>query len=113
MMDDLAYVLKGYDRAAQAEYAGARHLIGARAIADSWLYLRAAFFSARFTIHHQIGVEGGLMPPCAAIRWSLDGTRDGRGAFGPHTGGASDGHGRTPRGSAPQRAADRAPCPGT
>jgi hypothetical protein len=86
MQGDFAHVLAAYDRAALADHAGAHHLIGAQAIADSWLSLRAAFPSAQFTIHHQIGMEGGLMPPRAALRWSLDGTHDGWGAFGPPTG---------------------------
>lgn len=75
-----------YDRAALGEHAGARHLIGADAIAQSWLALRAAFPSATFTIHHQIGREDALMPPRAALRWSLNGTHDGWGAFGRPTG---------------------------
>lgn len=86
MQGDLAHVLAEYDRAALADHAGARHLIGAQAIADNWLSLRAAFPSARFAIHHQIGMEGGTMPPRAAVRWSLEGTHDGWGAFGPPTG---------------------------
>jgi hypothetical protein len=86
MQGDLAHVLAEYDRAALADHAGARNLIGAQAIADSWLSLRAAFPSARFSVHHQIGMEGGLMPPRAALRWSLDGVHDGWGAFGPPTG---------------------------
>lgn len=86
MEGDLAHALAEYDRAALGDHAGARHLIGAQAIADSWLSLRAAFPSARLTIHHIIGMEGGLMPPRAALRWSLDGTHDGWGAFGPPTG---------------------------
>lgn len=86
MQGDLAHGLAEYDRAALADHAGARHLIGAQAIADNWLSLRAAFPSARFTIHHTIGMDGGTMPPRAAIRWSLDGTHDGWGAFGPPTG---------------------------
>lgn len=86
MQADLAHVLTNYDRAAQADHAGARQIIGAQAIADSWLSLRAAFPSARFTIHHRIGMEGGMMPPRAAIRWSLEGAHDGWGAFGAPTG---------------------------
>jgi hypothetical protein len=86
MAGDLAHVLADHDRAAQADHAGARHLMGAQAIADSWLSLRAAFPSASFAIHHAIGMEGGMMPPRAAIRWSLDGTHDGWGAFGRPTG---------------------------
>lgn len=86
MAGDHAHVLANHDRAAQADHAGAHHPIGAQAIADSWLSLRAAFPSARFAIHHVIGMEGGLMPPRAAVRWSLDGTHDGWGAFGPPSG---------------------------
>jgi hypothetical protein len=86
MQGDLAHVLAEYDRAALGDHAGARHLIGAQAIADSWLSLRASFPSARFTLHHQIGMEGGMMGPRAAVRWSLDGVHDGWGAFGAPTG---------------------------
>jgi hypothetical protein len=86
MQGDLAHLLAEYDRAAQADHAGARHLIGAQAMADNWLSLRAAFPSARFAIHHRIGMDGGLMSPRAALRWSLDGMHDGWGAFGPPTG---------------------------
>lgn len=86
MQADLAHALATYDRAALADHAGARHVIGAPAIADNWLGLRAAFPSAVFTIHHRIGMEGAMMPPRAAVRWSLDGTHDGWGAFGAPTG---------------------------
>jgi predicted ester cyclase len=86
MQGDIAHVLAEYDRAALAEHSGAKHLVGSRAIADNWLSLCAAFPSARFEIHHCIGMEGGMMPPRAAVRWSLDGTHDGWGAFGRPTG---------------------------
>lgn len=87
MRGDFAHMLANCDRAALADHAGGRHLNGAQAIADSWLSLRAAFPSARFTVHHQIGMEGGaMMPPRAAVRWSLDGVHDGWGAFGAPTG---------------------------
>lgn len=86
MQGDMAQVLAEYDRAALGDHAGARQLLGAQAIIDNWLSLRAAFPSARFAIHHQIGMEGGMMSPRAALRWSLDGTHDGWGAFGPPTG---------------------------
>lgn len=75
-----------YDRAAQAEHAGSRSIVGAGAVLQSWLALRAAFPSAQFTIHHQIGREDPLMPPRAAIRWSLNGKHDGWGMFGRPTG---------------------------
>jgi hypothetical protein len=50
--------------------------------------LRAAFPSARFTIHHRIGRADPDMPPRAAIRWSLTGKHDGWGIFGRPTGAA-------------------------
>ena len=48
--------------------------------------LRASFPSATFTIEHQIGREDPLMPPRAALRWSLNGKHDGWGSFGAPTG---------------------------
>jgi hypothetical protein len=86
MAADFAHVLATYDRAAIGEFPGAATAIGREAIADAWLALRSAFPSASFAIHHRIGMEGGMMPPRAAIRWSLDGTHDGWGAFGRPTG---------------------------
>ena len=48
--------------------------------------LRSAFPEATFTIHHQIGMDGDMLSPRAAIRWSLDGIHSGWGAFGRPTG---------------------------
>jgi hypothetical protein len=48
--------------------------------------LRAALPNATFQIDHQIGREDAMMPPRAALRWSLSGTHDGWGMFGPPTG---------------------------
>ncbi len=86
MAADFAHILATHDRAAIGAYPGAATAIGRDAIADFWLSLRSAFPSATFTIHHRIGMEGGMMSPRAAIRWSLDGTHDGWGAFGRPTG---------------------------
>lgn len=86
MEADFNHVLTSYDRAAIGEYPGARQIIGPEGMADFWLALRSSFPSATFTIHHQIGMDGGMMSPRAAIRWSLDGTHDGWGAFGRPTG---------------------------
>ncbi len=86
METDFTHVLRTYDRAAICAWPGAQTLIGARAISEAWLRLRSAFPSARFEVHHSIGMEGGLMPPRAALRWSLTGTHDGWGAFGRPTG---------------------------
>jgi hypothetical protein len=86
MAADFAHIHASYDRAVVGEYAGARQAIGREEVAEFWLGLRAAFPSAKFAIHHCIGMEGGMLPPRAAIRWSLDGTHDGWGAFGAPTG---------------------------
>lgn len=83
---DMAAITAEYDRAAQTEYPGGVTGHG-RAPADRfWMGLRAAFPSARFTIHHQIGREDPGMPPRSAIRWSLHGRHDGWGAFGAPSG---------------------------
>lgn len=83
---DFAVIEQEYDRAAQLELPGGRTGHG-WADADSfWLSLRSAFPDATFTIHHQIGRDDTAMAPRAAIRWSLDGTHSGWGAFGEPTG---------------------------
>ena len=75
-----------YDRACQLEYApgmsGSSHGFAAR----FWTELRASFPSAVFSIEHRIGREDPLMPPRAALRWSLAGRHDGWGRFGRPTG---------------------------
>jgi hypothetical protein len=86
MAADFAHVGASYDRAAIGEYSGARQALGRDAVTEFWVALRSAFPSAAFAIHHQIGMEGGMLSPRAAIRWSLDGTHDGWGAFGRPTG---------------------------
>lgn len=75
-----------YDRACQVDYAGGVSGHGRAAADRFWLPLRAAFPSAAFTIDHAIGREDPLMPPRAAVRWSLTGRHDGWGAFGAPTG---------------------------
>lgn len=86
MAADINHILTDYDRAVTGYYPGSLDLLGRDAVAQFWVGLRSAFPSAAFTIHHQIGMDGGLMSPRAAIRWSLSGTHDGWGAFGRPTG---------------------------
>lgn len=86
MAADFAAIPATYDRAAVLEYPGGvtGHSHGA---ADRfWMSLRAAFPDAAFTIHHVIGRDDPLMPPRAAVRWSLHGRHSGWGAFGAPTG---------------------------
>ena len=75
-----------YDRAAQAAYPLHQTAHGYADITAFWAELRASFPSAQFTLHHQIGRADPLMPPRAAIRWSLSGRHDGQGRFGVPTG---------------------------
>ncbi len=83
--DDTA-ITQNFDRAAQVFYAGGMDGHGTGDVRDFWLNLRASFPSATFTIHHCIGRADAMMPPRAALRWSLDGRHDGTGGFGKPTG---------------------------
>lgn len=86
MQTEFSHVRSDYDRAAMGHYPGAQQATGREAVADFWLSLRSSFPSAKFAIHHQIGMDADMISPRAAIRWSLDGTHDGWGAFGRPTG---------------------------
>ncbi|MEM1073956.1 MAG: ester cyclase [Pseudomonadota bacterium] len=88
MKADMAVVSKAYDRAAHLEYPGG---ISGHSHGDAdrfWMGLRAAFPDAKFQIDHQIGRDDPMMPPRAALRWSLTGKHSGWGAFGAPTGAA-------------------------
>lgn len=86
MAADMATIPKDYDRAVQLELPGGVTGHGADAADHFWMGLRAAFPSATFSIHHQIGLEEEGMAGRAALRWSLDGRHDGWGAFGRPSG---------------------------
>lgn len=86
MQGELDLVPREYDRACQLEHPGGVTGHSHRDADAFWLALRAAFPSAQFAIHHRIGRDDPLMPPRAAIRWSLTGRHDGWGAFGAPTG---------------------------
>jgi hypothetical protein len=86
MNADLAVIPKEYDRGCHLEYPGGVTAHSHDAVDRFWIGLRASFPSAQFTIDHQIGRDDEMMPPRAAIRWSLYGKHEGWGAFGPPTG---------------------------
>ena len=86
MAADFTVIPKEYDRAAQLEYPGGHAALSHDGADRFWMGLRAAFPNAAFTIHHQIGRDDPLMPPRAALRWTLHGKHDGWGAFGTPTG---------------------------
>ena len=83
---DMAAIPSQYDRAVQSEYPGGLTGHGTGPVDRFWMGLRASFPDATFTIDHQIGRDGDLMPPRAAIRWALHGKHDGWGYFGAPTG---------------------------
>ncbi|WP_136660556.1 nuclear transport factor 2 family protein [Nitratireductor sp. XY-223] len=86
MNADMAAISGAYDRAVSLAYPGHVTAHGLAAADGFWMGLRAAFPSAAFEIHHRIGRDDPLMPPRAAIRWSLTGRHDGWGAFGKPSG---------------------------
>ena len=86
MGKDFAHISSEYDRAVIGEYPGAHSALGREDVTAFWLGLRSAFPTARFEIHHQIGMDADMLSPRASVRWSLDGTHDGWGAFGKPTG---------------------------
>lgn len=86
MAHDFTHIRDSYDRAVIGEYAGAKRAIGWDGVLAFWIGLRSSFPNADFKIHHQIGMDADMMPPRAAIRWSLDGKHDGWGTFGEPTG---------------------------
>ncbi|CZF85886.1 nuclear transport factor 2 family protein [Grimontia marina] len=75
-----------YDRACQAEYPGGLTVNSWGAIDQFWIGLRASFPNATFKIEHQIGRDDPMMPPRAAIRFSLHGKHEGWGHFGQPSG---------------------------
>ena len=87
LMDkEFSLIEKEDDRAVIGEYAGAQTRISHGPVTEFWVALRSAFPNAKFKIHHQIGLDGDMLSPRAAIRWSLDGKHEGIGAFGRPTG---------------------------
>jgi predicted ester cyclase len=86
MNADFAAIPRDYDRAANLAYAGGIEALSHDGADQFWMGLRASFPNAEFKIHHQIGRDDPMMPPRAALRWSLHGKHDGWGCFGAPTG---------------------------
>ena len=86
MAADFATIPRDYDRAAALHHPGGVLAHGWQAADRFWMGLRAAFPDADFAIHHVIGRDDPLMPPRAAVRWSLTGRHSGWGAFGTPSG---------------------------
>lgn len=86
MATDFAAVRTEYDRAANLHLPGGQDGYGWVDADRFWLGLRASFPDATFAIHHRIGSEEAMLPPRAALRWSLTGKHAGWGAFGAPSG---------------------------
>ncbi len=86
MQADFAALPQTYDRACQLEHPGGITAHGHAAADHFWMSLRSAFPNATFQVDHVIGREDPLLPPRAAVRWSLHGTHSGWGTFGAPTG---------------------------
>lgn len=86
MAADMAVIPAKYDRACTLDYAGGVSGQGWAHADQFWMALRSAFPDAEFAMDHVIGRDDPLMPPRAALRWSLHGKHSGWGAFGTPTG---------------------------
>lgn len=86
MAADFAVIPAAYDRAVNLFHPGGQDASGHEAADRFWLGLRAAFPDATFRLEHVIGREDPLMPPRAAVRWSLQGRHAGWGRYGAPTG---------------------------
>lgn len=86
MGGELSVIPSDWDRACHCEYAGGRTAHGWAEVDRFWLPLRASFPDSEFRVHHVIGMEEAMMPPRAAVRWSLTGPHSGWGAFGVPSG---------------------------
>jgi len=86
MNADFTVIPSEYDRAANLEYPGGKSTLSHDGADKFWMGLRASFPNAKFTVDHQIGRDDPMMPPRAALRWSLHGKHDGWGSFGAPTG---------------------------
>ncbi len=83
---DFTVVESEVDRAVEACLPGGVVASGRPAFDSFWMSLRSAFPDAAFDVHHRIGRNDELLPPRAALRWSLTGNHTGWGAFGAPTG---------------------------
>lgn len=86
MSGDLSAVIEEYDEQCHTIYAGGRSEHTPDSVNAFWAQLRSAFPKAEFTVEHRIGRHDDLMPPRAALRWTLKGKHEGWGAFGKPTG---------------------------
>ncbi|PRY94602.1 putative ester cyclase [Hasllibacter halocynthiae] len=83
---DPATIREGWDRGAALHHPGHRDGHGWNDASAFWAGLASAVPSGRFEVHHAMGRDDPMMPPRAAVRWSLSGRHDGPGTFGAPSG---------------------------
>lgn len=83
---EMSVIPRTYDRAIVAEIPNFETALSHDGVDRFWMGLRAALPNAAFSLDHVIGRDDPMMPPRAAVRWSLTGTHDGWGRFGAPTG---------------------------
>lgn len=86
MAADFTVIPETYDRAANLAYPGGTEVLSFDGADRFWMGLRASFPNAEFKLHHIIGRDDPMMPPRAALRWTLHGKHEGWGSFGAPTG---------------------------
>ncbi|MGR3570448.1 nuclear transport factor 2 family protein [Brevirhabdus sp.] len=86
MAADMDVIPRAYDRAVSLHYPGGQDGLGWGDADLFWMGLRAALPHAEFKVEHVVGRDDPLMPPRAAVRWSLHGKHSGWGRFGRPTG---------------------------
>jgi SnoaL-like domain len=86
MGGELSLIPACYDRACVLHHPGGVTAHSHGGADRFWSGLSAAFPKADFAIQHVIGRDDPMMPPRAALRWSLTGKHTGWGMFGTPTG---------------------------
>lgn len=85
MAAEMDVIPRHYDRACNLHHPGGVEAFGISEADQFWMGLRAAFPDAEFRIEHVIGRDDPMLPPRAALRWSLWGKHAGWGRFGAPT----------------------------
>ena len=85
MAAEMDVIPRHYDRACNLHHPGGVETFGSSEADQFWMGLRAAFPDAEFRIEHVIGRDDPMLPPRAALRWSLWGKHAGWGRFGAPT----------------------------
>ena len=83
---DCRAVNANYNEAVALEWPGGFSDSGKTAATELWMGLISSIPDARFSVDHLIGRDDPGHPLRVAVRWSVEGTHDGAGAFGDPSG---------------------------